>query len=206
MLDTATAVPAAPKAPAKVRAVVAYAHRHGWDAEAQWSPAEEGNTGDGWVVLLGADAARGRCEFRLVWRYRGATLKYERYFATGRAPGLWPNGPTLVFVHWVVRNNPIPGPGTDPVWRWREEDALPPTADELNDAMLRQARRDADQSWLPQTVFASQYIGRKFLGVDCLLTNAAMAPEGYRPEDAHPDAAPLLTVLPSFYFRTVPMG
>ncbi|MER5638286.1 hypothetical protein ABT095_15155 [Kitasatospora sp. NPDC002227] len=203
MQDTATT---APKVPAKVHAVVAYARQHGWSAEATWSPADETNTGDGWVVTLGADTARGRGEFRLVWRYRGTTLKYERHFTTGNAPGLWRDAPTLVYVHWAVRNNPVPLPGTDPVWRWLEADALPPTTDELTEGMLAQARRDAEKSHLPQTVFASQWIGRQFLGADCLLTNTAMPREDYRPEDAHPDAAPLMTVLPSRYFTFVPVG
>lgn len=206
MQATASAVPTGPKVPAKVRAILAYALRHGWNATVEWSPAHETNTGDGWVATLSADAARGRGEFRMVWRYRGKTLKFERHYSEGRAPGEWRDAPTLEFIHWAVRNNPVPTAGADPVWRWREADALPPSVDELTDAMLAQARRDAEKSHLPQTVFASKWLGREFMGTDCLLTNAAMPREDHRPSDAHPDAVPLLTVLPSFYFGTVPTG
>ncbi|MET9402645.1 hypothetical protein [Kitasatospora sp. NPDC002965] len=204
MHTTTTALPTSRKVPGTVSAVLDYARRHGWSAEVTWSPADVTNTGDGWVATVGADTARGRGEFRLVWRYRGTYLKFERYYSEGRAPGEWREAPTLVFARWAMRNNPVPSASSDPVRRWRETDALPPSVDELTAAMLAQARYDADKSHLPQTVFASRWIGREFLGADCLLTSAAMPHEDSRPGDAHPDSTPLLTVLPSFYFRTVP--
>ncbi|MFJ8628180.1 hypothetical protein ACIRD3_35825 [Kitasatospora sp. NPDC093550] len=207
------AVPGAPaprKTPASVAAVVAYARRHGWNAHAAWSPADETNTGDGWVVKTSADTARGRGEFRLVWRYQGRGLRYERYFSEGRGPGKFSHGPTLPFVRWAMRNNPIPSAAAGdepPVWRWREPDALPPTVEELTESMLAPIRRSAEHSWLPQTVYASRWIGRDFLGQDCLLISVAMPRDDYRPEDVHPGSPlPLLTILPRFYHGTVPMG
>ncbi|MFJ2864944.1 hypothetical protein [Kitasatospora sp. NPDC087314] len=214
--EPTSGTPAAPvrqapaKTPATVAAVVAYTRRHGWNAEAAWSPADDTNTGDGWVVTASADTARGRGEFRLVWRYRGNGLRYERHFSDGRSPSKYSHGPTLSFVRWAMRNNPIPSAaeGDDPpVWRWREPDALPPTVEDLTEAMLAPVRRSAEQSWLPQTVYASRWIGCDFLGQDCLLISAAMPRDGYQPEDVHPDSPmPLLTLLPSFYYGTVPMG
>ncbi|MEV7925988.1 hypothetical protein [Kitasatospora sp. NPDC088779] len=202
--------PTPTKTPANVANVVGYARQHGWTAEATWSPADETNTGDGWVVKLSADAARGRGEFRLVWRYRGKGLRYERYFSEGRAPGEFCYAPKLPFVRWAVRNNPIPSAAAGaapPVWRWRDPDALPPTADDLTEAMLAPVRRVADRSWLPQTVYASRWVGREFMGVDCLLTSAAMPRDDDWPEDAHPASPkPLLTLLPSFYYGHVPVG
>ncbi|MFI5527061.1 hypothetical protein ACIA8O_00740 [Kitasatospora sp. NPDC051853] len=206
----ARTVPAKP--PATVAAVVAYARQHGWTAMAEWSPADETNTGDGWVVTTSADTARGRGEFRLVWRYQGAARvpRYERYFSHGRSPSRYSHAPTLPFVRWAMRNNPIHSKAAGdepPVWRWREPDALPPTAEDLTEVMLAPIRRSAEHSWLPQTVYASRWIGRDYVGQDCLLISAAMPCDDYKPEDVHPDSPmPLLTILPTFYFGTVPTG
>jgi hypothetical protein len=77
----------------------------------------------------------------------------------------------------------------------------PVRLDELTPDMLAPARKAADKSWLPQTVWPSQWFGRQFVGVDCLLVNAAapfIGPGGIeRPAE---DSAPLLTVLPAHYY------
>ena len=76
---------------------------------------------------------------------------------------------------------------------------------EVTDAMLAPARRAAEESWLPQTVWPSRYFGGGFVGVDCLLTHGcAMFCDGtdarYTLPGAAEGSAPFLTVLPSRYF------
>lgn len=79
---------------------------------------------------------------------------------------------------------------------WRTTEA-PVKAHEVTDAMLTQARKDADKSWLAQTIWPSRWYGKDYLGHACLIVNACAM--GRRPEDADKDAEPLLTVLPSRY-------
>jgi len=86
-----------------------------------------------------------------------------------------------------------------PPWH-RRPDARPVQLEEVTPEMLRPVQRWADQSRLPQTVWPSEYFGREFVGVDCLLISAAMPSPGWRHPHAAPDAEPLLTVLPRTYY------
>lgn len=82
--------------------------------------------------------------------------------------------------------------------RWREA-ASPVTFAELTEPMLALARRWAETSWCPQTVYPSRFYGRDFVGTDCLLISAAM-PRQAPVDAATEEAQPLLTVLPSRYY------
>lgn len=82
---------------------------------------------------------------------------------------------------------------------WRTTES-PIQAHEITDAMLAQARKDADKSWLAQTIWPSRWYGKDYLGSICLVVNSCAAGNG-RPEDADKDAQPLLTVLPSRYLE-----
>lgn len=78
----------------------------------------------------------------------------------------------------------------------------PVRLEEVTGEMLAPARRAAEKSWLPQTVWPSQWFGREFVGTDCLLVNGA-APffiGDERPMYAADGSQPLLTVLPTRYY------
>ena len=92
----------------------------------------------------------------------------------------------------------MPKPQADQVNRFRSADAAPVTADEITEAMLTHPRRAAEESWCPQTVWPSRWLGKDFQGTACLLTNTGMGTDV--PNDAYPDSAPILTVLPSRYY------
>lgn len=77
----------------------------------------------------------------------------------------------------------------------------PVTIDQVTPWLLAKARGDAERSWLPQTVWASHYVGADYVGSDCLLVNAATA-GGMTPEGAVGE--PLLTVLPAAYLNRRP--
>lgn len=72
-------------------------------------------------------------------------------------------------------------------WPVRLEDITP--------LMLAPAREAAETSGLPQTVWATTYVGRDYVGTDCLLGHSAL---GVR-EPPGATGGPLLTVLPSGY-------
>jgi hypothetical protein len=78
----------------------------------------------------------------------------------------------------------------------------PVRLDEVTAEMLAPARRAADKSRLPQTVWPSQWYGGQFFGTDCLLVNGAspffIGDE--RPVYAAEGWQPLLTVLPTHYY------
>jgi len=200
-VKTAT-TPRAPTAPKHVAEVAAFARRHGWTAAVAWDPADEGNTGDGFVVSLSGDTARGRGEFRLVWRLRGASFAFQRYFSSGREPGgTFQYDTTLAAVRSAVRNSPIPVPGHPaPARSWRAADALPVTVDDLTERMLAPVQRIADSSWLPQTVWPSRFVGRDHQGGAALVVSMATPREWERPADAAEGSEPLLTILPASYF------
>lgn len=72
-------------------------------------------------------------------------------------------------------------------WPVRLEDITPD--------MLAPAREAAETSGLPQTVWATTYVGRDYVGTDCLLGYSALGtvdPPGAT-------GVPMLTVLPSGY-------
>lgn len=75
---------------------------------------------------------------------------------------------------------------------------VPVAPDQVTEAMLTRARRDAERSELPQTVWPSGYVGRDYVGAGCLLVHAATA-GGMTPAGAA--GGPLLTVLPTCYIH-----
>ncbi len=86
---------------------------------------------------------------------------------------------------------------------WRTRTAPVEVAD-LTPAMLAPARKAADESRLPQTVWPSRFHGPDFFGIDCLLVSAAAVLDR-RPVDTAPAAGHgLLTVLPTGWFGPTP--
>lgn len=71
----------------------------------------------------------------------------------------------------------------------------PVQPDEITPPMLTPARAAAETSGLPQTVWATRYVGRDYVGTDCLLGYSALGT--ITPPGATGD--PLLTVLSSEY-------
>jgi hypothetical protein len=61
--------------------------------------------------------------------------------------------------------------------------------------MLERARKAADDSCLPMTVWPSNNIGVRFAGLDALITFVP-AELGKAPADAFQSSRPLLTMLP----------
>ncbi|MFD9690176.1 hypothetical protein ACFWXO_30960 [Kitasatospora sp. NPDC059088] len=188
-----------PRTPWPVAALINHARRYGWHGEVGWEPAGLTNLGPQFIVELTGEPVRGSGRLRLVWTDRGQGYHYQPWFATGTVPG--GRGVCAPLerreAEATIRNNPVhpcAAATVDEPRDWRAADVAPPMVDELTEAMLAPVRRAAALSRLPQTVWASRFVGRHFVGEDCLLTSAA--PGRQRPSDAHPDGEPMLTVLP----------
>ncbi|MFD9690391.1 hypothetical protein ACFXPX_36750 [Kitasatospora sp. NPDC059146] len=200
----AITIPAAPAAPKHIAEVAAYARKHGWSASVAWAPASPDNDGDGFVMTLSGDTARGSGRFHLEWRWRGGSFAFQRWLSEGRAPaGTYHHPLTLADVRSAVRTSPIrTADGTRQAQHWRAADALPVTADDLTGSILAYAHKAADESWCAWTVWPSRFVGPQFRfgGVDLVTLAAPGSDEWDAPEDAAPGSRPLLTVLPASYF------
>ncbi|MFJ5927981.1 hypothetical protein ACIQF6_35840 [Kitasatospora sp. NPDC092948] len=191
-----------PAAPRSVAALLAHAERYGWKGRCEWEPAGPTNTGPQFIVTLAGDALAGAGRFRLVWTDRGKGYRYQPYFVHGMEPGAaeWFGRRERREVETIIRNHPVHATGAEPVdnpREWWAEDVAPPRVDELTAAMLAPVRRTAAQTRLPQTVWPSRFVGREFVGADCLLVSAChLAPGQERPVYAYPGSEPMLTVLP----------
>lgn len=80
------------------------------------------------------------------------------------------------------------------------EGEMPIQAHEVTGAMLAQARKAADVSWLAQTIWPSRWYGPNYLSRACLVICAA-AVSSQRPADAAAGAEPLMSVLPTDYLE-----
>ncbi len=82
-------------------------------------------------------------------------------------------------------------------WRTRK---APITLAEVTPDMLEGIRRDANASKLPQTVFPTRFVGKDFVGTDCLVDSCASHGiyPGQVPEWAMGPG--LVTVLPQGWF------
>lgn len=82
---------------------------------------------------------------------------------------------------------------------------VPVRLHEVTPRMLVHVQKDADSSWLAQTVWPSRFIGKDYVGHDCLVISACAGTDN-RPCDAFKDSEPLLTVLPSQYLASMILG
>lgn len=162
----------------------------GWTAAVETQPASCA------LVLTGRDAA-GEAVLRCVWkstaqgyRWDGAALaRNGQEAATGIA---WREVGTLVSTTLPARPD---------LSKYGDRNAAPVTAEVVSAGIAGTPAGEVPvmlRPWvkatLPLTLYPSRFVGRDYVGADCLLV-----PSGH---DAAPDAVPVLSVLPADYLTS----